>query len=358
MNLKNLILTLLLLTVSTQAQTLSGATRKKLDNDIRYLLSQHRAYGEFSVAVVDSDGVVSQVNGDKPFPLASVFKLPLLLAILSDQEKGKYPGLNTSLLITTSDQCIGSGHLQKRPVGSSVTVHEAAKLMMSVSDNTATDLLFRKFGTDSLDRWLGSLGLNSSQIILTNRQAWLLSLGKVPGWGKTTPEARIANWSKLDRQGRLKLASAIERNASTMDLRKFQAIENASLGTQSEYQDNQLAARLDNQMSALDLARLLIKLDEGSLLSTRQTEVAFQILAGQKYHTRLPSKLAASTQIYHKTGTLSGVRNDAGLLYTKNRKDGVAVVFLSRFLKPGAGSKADRLAGQVAKLVESAYLKG
>ena len=82
---------------------------------------------------------------------------------------------------------------------------------------------------------------------------------------------------------------------------------------------------------------------------------ALNILAGQKYHSRLPKKLAPSTQIYHKTGTLSGVRNDAGLLYPQGRQEGVAVVFLSQDLASGASGKADALAAQIAKLVEQAY---
>lgn len=338
------------------AQPLSVASRKKLDNDIRYLVSQHRGFGQFAVAVVDQEGLVSQVNGDKPFPLASVFKLPILLALLDGQGSGTFPSLQNQMTITTSDQCIGSGRLQKSPVGSQVTVDKACRLMMSISDNTATDLLFRKLGPATLDPWLRKMGFQNSEILLTNRQAWLLSLGRVPGWGRSTPEARVQRWEKLDRSGKLKLAASIERAAAGLSLREFQAIENASTGTQSASQDDMLAARLDNKMSATDLANLLIKLEKGELLSPALTKKAFDILAGQQYHTRLPQKLSPSTQIYHKTGTLSGVRNDAGLLFTKNRNEGVAVVFLSQYVN--SGSKVDRLAGQIAKLVETAYLRG
>lgn len=340
----------------TWAQPLSPAGRKKLDNDIRYLVGQHAGFGQFSVAVADSGGTVSQVSGSTPYPLASVFKLPLLLGVLKNQQEGKFPSLSSSLTISILDQCIGSGRLMDRPVGSTVSVNEAARLMMSISDNTATDLLFRKYGTGNLDTWLHSLGYKSSEILLTNRQAWLLSLGKVPGWGNTTPENRIARWEKLDRAGRLDLARSIEQSSSSLSISKFQAIENASTGTQTAAQDNELASRLDNKMSALDLAGLLIHLDRGTLLGQAQTESAFSILAGQKYHTRLPSKLSASTTVYHKTGTLSGIRNDAGLFHIRGREDGVAVVFLSRSLRPGSEGKADRLAGQIGKLVESAYL--
>lgn len=336
-------------------QTLSPAERKKLDNDIRYLVGQQSGFGDIAVAVVDSEGVVSQVNGDRPFPLASVFKLPLMVAVLKEQQDGSFPSSGSSLTVTTNDQCVGSGSLKNQGVGATVSVDKALRLMMSISDNTATDLLFRKLGTAKLDPWLWAAGYKSSEIILTNRQAWLLSLGKVPGWGKTSPEERVRLWQKLDRAGRLELARKIEAAAEDMTLSKFQAIEDASTGTQTEYQDNLLAARLDNKMSALDLAQLLADLDSGKVLSGSYRQAAFDILAGQKYHSRLPANLSSSTDVYHKTGTLSGVRNDAGIMYTQGADGGVAVVFLSQQIKPGAGAKMDRVAAQIAKLVESAY---
>lgn len=340
---------------SALAQKLPASVSKKLDNDIRYLVGQNRALGSFAVAVVDRNGVISQVNGGKAYPLASVFKLPLLLALLDGQDKGTFPSLGTSLTIGRSDQCIGSGRLADRGLGTKVSVEKACQLMMSISDNTATDLLFRRYGVKMLDPWLAKAGYKSSEIILTNRQAWLLSLGKVPGWGRTTPEARVQKWAKLNRAQRLELGQKIERSASNLSLAQFQAIEDASTGTQSAYQDNLLAARLDNKMSALDLAKLLISLDSGDLLSAQSRGKAFQIIGGQKYHTRLPKSLSPGTDIYHKTGTLSGVRNDAGLMFTKNRDHGVAVVFLSQSVTPGSGRRVDALAAKIAKLVEKAY---
>lgn len=355
-NVKTWIFILLVATIQgSWAQSLTPQARKKLDNDIRYLVGQQSGFADIAVAVVDSQGVVSQVNGSRPFPLASVFKLPLMLAVLKKQEEGKFPSAGSTLTVTTSDQCIGSGTLAKQGVGATVSVDKALRLMMSISDNTATDLLFRKLGTATLDPWLAGLGFKNSEIILTNRQAWLLSLGKVPGWGRSTPEDRVRAWEKLDRAGKLNLAEKIESNARDLTLSQFQAIEDASTGTQSVAQDNLLAARLDNKMSALDLANLLMALDQGTFFNEASRSAAFSILAGQKYHSRLPAKLSSSTDIYHKTGTLSGVRNDAGLLYVKGAQSGVAVVFLTQEIRPGASTKMDNIAATIAKLVESAY---
>mgnify|MGYP001308200900 CR=1 FL=1 len=57
--------------------------------------------------------------------------------------------------------------------------------------------------------------------------------------------------------------------------------------------------------------------------------------------------------IYHKTGTLSGILNDAGIMWVNGGRDGVAVGFLSQNVTSEAS--AESLAAQVAKMVESAY---
>ena len=344
-----------LLSLATTASPLSDRASQKLSNDIRRLVGQHSHHGNFAVAVVDRYKTQVSINAKKPYPLASVFKLPLLVAILSAQEEQSFPSPNSTLTVGISDQCIGSGRLADSGVGAKVTVDKACRLMMSISDNTATDLLFRKFGEEKLDPVLRGWGFKSSRIILTNRQAWLLSLGQVPGWGKTSPWQRIKNWTSLSRKQQLAKAATIEKAASSLSLRRFQQIEDGSVGTQSSAQDRELAARLDNKMSALDLAKLIMDVEQGKILNASSKKRFLSILAGQKYHTRLPRKLSSRSDFYHKTGTLSGVRDDAGLLYAPGQSEGVAIVFLSHGVVGSSNGKVDRLAGQIAKLVEKAY---
>ena len=338
----------LLLTTPVLAQT-----PDKLETNLRALVGKYSKHGDFAVAVVDHSGVRAAINARSAYPLASVFKLPLLVGILAGQDAGTFPSGGSSLTISQSDQCIGSGKLAQRGVGAKVSVDEACRLMMSISDNTATDMLFRKFGEEKLDPLLAKWGFPTANILLTNRQAWLLSLGQVPGWGKTTPEQRVQKWTALNRAQKLAKAGEIEKAAAGLTLNTFQHIEDGSVGTQSSAQDRMLAAKLDNKMSALDLANLLIKVDKGGILSAGSQERMWDIMAGQAYHSRLPARLDDSTVIYHKTGTLSGILNDAGIMWVNGGRDGVAVVFLSQNVTSEAS--AESLAAQVAKMVESAY---
>ncbi len=79
-------------------------------------------------------------------PLGSMFKLYVLRAAAR-----KIPDWNTKLTIKPELKSLPSGQLQDRPDGSEVSVMEAAKLMIAISDNTATDLLIHKVGRKAVE---------------------------------------------------------------------------------------------------------------------------------------------------------------------------------------------------------------
>ncbi len=80
-----------------------------------------------------------------PRPLASLVKLYVLYAVADAIDAGDLTW-RTRLTLRREDKALGSGSLIGRPDGSTVTTHEAARLMIHVSDNTATDLLVRVLG--------------------------------------------------------------------------------------------------------------------------------------------------------------------------------------------------------------------
>nr|WP_279672011.1 serine hydrolase [Flexivirga meconopsidis] len=92
-----------------------------------------------------------------PQPLASMVKLFVLVAVAEAVRSGtlRWSG---QLTLQATDAAAGSGSLIARPAGSRVTVQEAARLMMQVSDNTATDLLIRTLGQDALAKAVASTG--------------------------------------------------------------------------------------------------------------------------------------------------------------------------------------------------------
>ncbi len=101
--------------------------------------------------------LVAGTNTDLSLPLASIFKLYVLLAV-SDAIKDGDVSWDDQLLVTKEGKAVGAAGLDKVPDGSTVSVREAAQQMISASDNMATDLLITRVGADAVERALVTAG--------------------------------------------------------------------------------------------------------------------------------------------------------------------------------------------------------
>ena len=84
------------------------------------------------------------------------------------------------LIITEVLKSVPSGQLQNRPAGSAVSVREAADLMISISDNTATDLLIDLLGREEVEAAQTSFGHTQPELnrpFMTTREWAILKLG-------------------------------------------------------------------------------------------------------------------------------------------------------------------------------------
>ncbi len=107
----------------------------------------------FLAARIDDDGVCEPIASHEPSqrgPLASTFKLYVLGALIDAVEEGNI-GWEDELEITEELMSLPSGVLQTEDPGTTVTVAEAAELMIEVSDNTGTDLLIDLLGRETIE---------------------------------------------------------------------------------------------------------------------------------------------------------------------------------------------------------------
>lgn len=101
-----------------------------------------RSY-DAGVCVLDLDnGSSLNLHGDKVFPAASIIKLPILIAFLQDVDAGKI-SLNETLVMTRDVIVGGSGELQDLPPGSKFSALETINKMITISDNTATNMIIK-----------------------------------------------------------------------------------------------------------------------------------------------------------------------------------------------------------------------
>lgn len=128
-------------------------------SDIDTELTKSGARYSYRVSKVNN-GKCEQVAGtntDMSLPLASIFKLYVLLAV-SDAVKAGTLSWDDHLTITKEGKKLGSAGLDKLPPGAQITVRTAAQQMISASDNMATDLLIGRMGPAAVERALVTAG--------------------------------------------------------------------------------------------------------------------------------------------------------------------------------------------------------
>ena len=106
--------------------------------------------GDVSVYITSDREVLGNLNGDSVLAVGSTFKLAVLKALDQLIGAGK---LDWQQVVELEDRwrSLPSGKLQDWPAGAPMTVHTLASLMMSVSDNTATDALIDLVSRGSLE---------------------------------------------------------------------------------------------------------------------------------------------------------------------------------------------------------------
>ncbi len=103
------------------------------------------------------------LRADETFPTASLIKVPILVT-LYDLVEQKQVSLDDPLTVLTIDQVPGSGVLQFMHSGMSLSVHDAASLMIVLSDNTATNLLLDRIAIRRVWTKMEALGLPHTKV--------------------------------------------------------------------------------------------------------------------------------------------------------------------------------------------------
>jgi beta-lactamase class A len=272
----------------------SQAPIERLQSTIETLTrSVNAAWGIYVKSLETGEEVA--VNADRQMETMSTIKIPLMIEALEQIKAGTFK-LADKYTFAQADSQPGTGTIQRLDPGAVMTVKDLITMMIIVSDNTATEVLFRMVGgPDAVNTRMDALGLKATRAM------------NVP-----------SNWF-----AQLRAASSSEQF----------------------YRDGKYPFGLSTPR---EMGRLLEMMERGTLVDKPSSDLMLQIMRAQVYRTRIP-RYVAGYRIPHKTGDfLPYVGDDVGVLEGQGRTIVLSIFTGNHF---GSGEALENSIGLVAKEV-------
>lgn len=256
------------------------------------------------------------LDADRPFPLASVAKLPLAAAALDAAHQGKLD-LNKPVDIDDSNRSLGGPGTARFTHPATIALGDLIRLAIEISDNSAADAIFGLVSPRAVNQWLEEQG--TTGIVLRH------SIGELYASLATQTSSR-------DAAAMHSLIVAADRQGSPSPLPQLD-IERANAGT------------------ARGLADLLEKIWNGSIHQAVAAPLR-DMLAGNVFQHRLAPDFSADTSAwFSKTGSFVHLRHEAGVVEHANGET-LVVVALTRSQVPAAKQpSAEQAMGHAARIL-------
>jgi beta-lactamase class A len=121
--------------------------------------------GVLGVQILDlTNGQTLSLNANTVFPTASTIKIAILAELFHQAEQGRI-NLNEIYMLQSSDLVGGSGIASAFTPGTTkLTLRDVAALMITVSDNSMTNVIINRVGMDNVNALLDSLGLTHTRL--------------------------------------------------------------------------------------------------------------------------------------------------------------------------------------------------
>ena len=297
----------------------------RLEAEIAHLATI--AGGKVGVAAIHLEtGREVVVNRGEPFPMASTFKVPIAVQLLTRVDSGTLR-LDSMVTLRPSDLHPGSGTLTQLfdDPGVSLSVRNLLELMLLISDNSATDIMLRTAGgSGPVNASLRALDVSGISVDRSTLQliADAVGVANLPPEPELTPEKFRT------------LASGVTSDAQKSAADAF-------------YRDKRDTSTPEG------MARLLETIWRGRALSRANTDLLLDIMRRcETGPNRIKGLLPPDVVVRHKTGTLGiGVANDVGIIDLPNSAGHlVLAIFVKESSRP-----ADVQERAIAQIARAAY---
>ena len=115
-------------------------------------------------------------------------------------------------------------------------------------------------------------------------------------------------------------------------------------------------AGISNRATAQGLASLLRRIAEGHAVSGPASEEMLEILHDQRFVSGIPAGLPDGARVANKTGEISTVVHDAGVVYLPDR-DPYVIVVLTEWGEDGDTGKRRKLIAEISKTVLKEFVE-
>jgi beta-lactamase class A len=165
------------------------------------------------------------LRADEQTRTASTIKLAIMAETFHQVESGKL-NWNDEMVLTKEKKQGGSGVLSEFSDGTKIDLKTAVNLMIVVSDNTATNLVLDKVGTDNVNDFMDSLGLTDIRSMRKiggggDSKAWLNDpRNKLFGLGRSSPRQMVRLVEMME-NGRLVSKEASAEMIATMKRQQY-----------------------------------------------------------------------------------------------------------------------------------------
>jgi beta-lactamase class A len=312
----------------TKSSTATDAGLQTLEREIVRLAKAGGGVVGVSATHIETGRRVS-LNSSERFPMASTYKVPIAVQLLTRVDKSEIK-LDQMVQLQPSDLHPGSGTLTDlfNQQGLALSVRNLLELMMLISDNSATDICLRLAGgPEAVTARMRAAGINGIDV---NRSTARLIADWI-GIAQLPPESE---WSlTLFRN----LSSAVKPEESKAAAAKFDA-------------DPRDTATPD-AMTAL-LERIYRK----DLLKPESAELLIDIMRRCRTgEARLKGILPAGTEVAHKTGTIGGTTNDVGIVTLPDDAGHVAITVFVKSSEKELSAR-ERTIAEIARSVHDFFL--
>jgi beta-lactamase class A len=289
-----------LLATAVQAQTVptDDPLLSRLVEEIERL--EPISGGRIGVAAIHLEtGREAYLNPDESFPMASTYKVPIAVQLLTRVDRGEVL-LSDMVEVQREDLHPGSGTIARLldDPGVVLSLHNLLELMLLISDNSATDLTLRLAGGGSaVTERVRSLGVEGIRV---DRPTSVL-IGDwtgvdLPEHGRVSPE----EWQEL------RDAVAAESRAEAAET---------------------FASDPRDRSTPRAMAHLLRRIWDREAVSPESAELLIDVLRRVETGTgRIKGLLPPNTTVAHKTGTIGGTTNDVGIIYLPGEAGHVVTV--------------------------------